>query len=152
MAEAMIDRVSRDVLANLISSAKAGRIRSFEFEDLLLDLNLGSEDPVVAAFKATLHDIVDEQDGFLTSVLDHPESRARVARWISFLKSDIEYRWPATRLPVGFLDTYRPTWFDKLLGKDVKIQHEIDLICQSGDYRVWPYFNMAECGSGQECS
>ncbi len=97
----MIDRPSRDRLAELIRHLVSGRISNDEFEDAL---PLGSRDPAVwEVFRNgawCLYGDLEEHRLVGRRRLGR-KTRREVARWIVFLKSEHEYEWPASRDPVA---------------------------------------------------
>lgn len=93
----MIDRPSRDRLAELIRHLVAGRISNYEFEEAL---PLESRDPAVwEVFRNgawCLYGDLEEHRLVDRKRLGR-EARREAARWIVFLKSEREYEWPASR-------------------------------------------------------
>lgn len=94
----MVDRDARDKMALLLRRLVAGRITNDEFED---NRPLSCTDPAV---EEIYHRGVW---GFYSDLYEHRlvgrarlprEARREIARFILFLKSDLDYEWPCRRL------------------------------------------------------
>ena len=77
----MVDREARDKFAELVRHLANGRITETDFDDALESLPFSGKDRIVDA-------IFEETFG----IKEAP--RREVARWILFLQSDLEYKWP----------------------------------------------------------
>jgi hypothetical protein len=139
----MVDKTSRHCLFLLLKRVATGRIRAFECENQLLVL--ATQDGVVKAISITIRELIPDDDSTLAGIfVRRSEMRARLARWLLFLKSDFRYQWPETMLPAGILDYYRPTAWDGITGAKVRIENEIRLFCSAGDYGCWPFYSQSE--------
>ena len=99
----MIDRASRDSMAEAARHYLAGFSTNFVFDDALFVLKSG--DPAIKAIRKQLWLIYDD---FQEHTHDakwrlSEEQREIVVRTIMFLKSDIEYSWPQA-----------PDWYESL--------------------------------------
>jgi hypothetical protein len=133
----MIDREARDEAALLLRRFAAGRITNFEFDDAF---------PRSAA-DAALRAIGDRAWQLYDDIREHrltpsPELRREIARWIVFLHSDSEYRWP--RFP--FIGVRAPGWLNWLSGGRLHRRHEerFRQWAAAGDFAAWPFFSAAE--------
>jgi hypothetical protein len=91
----VIDRESRTKLSELIKHLAVGQITNDEFEDRLL--LLGFADPAVwEVFSSSAWCLYsDLREYRLSGKYRLPKAARRdVARWILFLKTDLEYEWP----------------------------------------------------------
>jgi hypothetical protein len=130
----MIDRESRDILADLLRQVSAGRIGKDAFQASLPR----SKDKAVQEIIGQswlLFDDLREHELAAPDRKDRPE----VLRWILFLRTDLQYEWPS--LPawariLGFVPSiltfglfWRPYrgWFER-----------------QGDWRVWPFVRDAD--------
>ena len=131
----LIDRASRDVLIDLLNAFAAGQIQREE----LFARKPKSQDHAVREIlaQASLLEIPDQRSARARNVTG--EDRSEVVRWILFLETDSEYRWPslpawlrlAALIPsvLTFGLIWRPyrRWFES-----------------RGDHRVWPFLDAAE--------
>ena len=130
----MIDRDSRNVVAEAIRALAAGIITNDEFEGRL---PTRSQDPAVYELFSSgawfLYDDLHEHR-LAGRYRLRPEARAEVARWVLFLKTDREYEWPPSS---GFVAAL---WFVALLAT-------LGLLApvgrrwygRGGDVAVWPF-------------
>lgn len=132
----MIDRSTRNELAVLLRRFVACRITNFEFDE---DVP-GSDDAAVEAIGAmawTLYDDLKEHKLDGRRRLSKPDRRV-IARWILFLYSDEEYRWPDYDLeriynwPMNLL-TFG--WWER------KKADEWSRFKAAGDFEVWPFMS-----------
>jgi hypothetical protein len=135
----MIDRESRTQLAELIRHLAAGRITNDEFEDRL---SLQSADPAVwGVFSCGAWCLYSDLWQYrLTGKSRLPkEARREVARWILFLKTDLEYEWPrlgrfrnllllvGNLFTIGLLSVAYRKYFRRF-----------------GDWDVWPFLRRSD--------
>lgn len=121
----MIDRTSRDKLAETLRQYVSGRVTN----DTLDDLKINNKDHGVEAIKEAswfLYDDLYEHKAVGKNRIEK-ENRNEVSKWIIFLQSDEEYLWP------------RPSIFDKTLliltfGL-YNHQNKYD-----GDKEAWPFY------------
>jgi hypothetical protein len=134
----MIDRLSRNVVAEAIRALAAGIITNDAFEERL---PARSQDPAVYALFSSgawfLYDDLHEHR-LVGRYRLRPEARAEVARWVLFLKTDREYEWPsssgvvaalwlvAVLATLGLLAPVRRHWYGR-----------------GGDVAVWPFHKRA---------
>jgi len=88
----MIDRISRDKLAETLRQYTSGRITN----DTLDDLKINNEDYGVLAVKEAswfLYDDLYQHKAVGKNSIDK-DNRHEVSKWIIFLQSDEEYLWP----------------------------------------------------------
>lgn len=92
----MIDRTARDQMAELLGHFTAGQITKYQFEidayNILDNTNDAAIHKIFTAAWSLYRDLptykFDNKDKL------PPEVRSRIARWILFLHSDLEYQWP----------------------------------------------------------
>ncbi len=133
----MIDRIARDQLALALRRYVAGRITN---DDLADDAPDRSPDPAIRPIYEYAWNLYD----------DHHQHRAAgrhalnrlgrrtVARWILFLHTDLEYRWPT----FSFMQIYN--WPLNLLTLgwwERRKERRSTAFQQAGDFEVWPFFS-----------
>jgi len=139
----MVDRVSRPKAAALLKKLALGRITTDEFEIGLWELK--SKDPVLVALDDTIAEMAGDQDPSLAPAFARgTEMRKRVCRWILFLRTDLDYLWPAERMAPGIRDFYRPAWYDKLFRLDKRMLKSNIRFFAAGDYEVWPFLRKGD--------
>ncbi|MEO6259545.1 MAG: hypothetical protein ABIP63_04310 [Thermoanaerobaculia bacterium] len=131
----MIDRISRDQLIELLDGLAAGRIPRAEFRARTpRSTDRGVREIVAQASLLEPPNPDTPNPQRLTG-----EDRGEIARWILFLESNGDYRWPSlptwlrvlcvipSILTFGLI--WRPyrRWFEK-----------------QGDHRVWPFLDAGE--------
>ena len=117
----MIDRKSRDKLAETLRQYVSGRITNFTLDDL----SIKSKDRGVIAVRRTawfLYDDLHEHKARGKYSIEG-KNRDEVSRWIVFLHSDQEYLWPPIHQKLLSILTFG---FFKI---------------SSGDEKVWPFFD-----------
>ena len=92
---AMIDRIATNAMAEATRHYLAGLSTNFRFDDTLHEIE--SADPAIKAIRAQLWLIYDDLREHRATTDWQLSARQReiVVRTILFLKSDIEYQWPA---------------------------------------------------------
>ncbi len=155
MGRTMIDRTTRDKLADAIHSLIAGFISNNMFNEWLFEHEFDpwSEphtypDPAIGPIVEhayCLYDDLHEYKLFGKHKLSRNQYRDCL-RWIIFLQSDVEYVWPP------FLFTNRLDTLDRLLsivtfGKYRSV-HASNMSYsewkESADHRVWPFSSVEE--------
>ncbi len=92
-----IDRNARDLLAEQLRHFVAKRTTNFEFNDAAFDVQ--TNDAGVRAVREAAWLLYDDlhQHKLTEEWSIEGKERREVARWILFLKSDLEYEWPVMR-------------------------------------------------------
>ncbi len=132
----MINRVDRDKLALLLRRYAAGRITN---DDLADEAPARSSDQAICPiyeFAWQLYDDLSTHRAEGRHAL-MPETRRMVARWILFLQSDLEYRWPS----FSFMQIYN--WPLNLLTLgwwERRKSRRLDAFKRTGHFKVWPFF------------
>ena len=138
----MIDRVSRDKLAELLHQFVAGRITNDEFQDR----SPRSGDPAV-------REVVKEAWLLYDDLREHrltgkwkltPQTRTDVAQWIMFLKTDQPYEWPV--FP-GWLELAFMAVNLSLLGLLGFFTHR--WFANKGEIEVWPFIRRKDFESAK---
>ena len=139
----MIDREARDKLAELIRSLVAGNITNDEFENTLPD---STDDAVWEVFHNGAWCLYCDMKEYKLKGKDalSQEDKSIVARWVLFLKSDYEYKWPSASFREAFL---------KSISLGIFGQSTLDKWKEYGDVSYWPFvnanqFNRAKQGKG----
>lgn len=146
----MVDRDSRSRTQVLLKKIALGRATNIESENEFYELFPRSKDPVVFALFRTVREMSGDKEHSLASAFSRgSEMRKRLCRWILFLRSDFEYEWPQDRLAPGLRDIYRPSWLDKLLGRQFRLLRSNEMYCRQGDYHVWPFKRVADFESAK---
>jgi hypothetical protein len=138
----MIDRQSRTKLAELIRHLAAGRMTNDEFENRV---PFRSTDPAIwAVFSSGAWFLYSDLRQYrLTGKYRLPkEARREVARWIVFLKTDLEYEWPKLGR-FGSLLLLVGNLFSIGLLSVVYRRY----IRRFGDWDVWPFLRRAHYDS-----
>lgn len=135
----MIDRLARDKFAELLRHLVTGQISNDEFAD---NLPLGSSDRAVSAIfwdgAWMLYD--DTREYQLAGKYRLPkESKHEVARWILFLKTDLEYEWPRIQCIFRF-----PWYLIIILTLGLIVPIARYKLRQAGDMSVWPFLRGAD--------
>lgn len=130
----MVDRDSRDRLAELIRSLAAGNITNDQFEDALP----ASEDRAILEVYSNgawlLYNDTHEhklKDKYALTKND----KHLVARWVLFLKSDYEYQWPSITVIERLLSIVTLGWWRG------KLQAKWRAV---GDTNFWPFLGEAQ--------
>ena len=135
----MINRADRDQLALLLRRYVAGRITN----DELADAPARSQDPAIRPiyeFAWQLYDDVSNHRAEGRHSLS-PEARRMVARWILFLHSDLEYRWPR----FSFLQIYNlPLNLLTLGWWERRKACRFEAFQRAGHFKVWPFVTSEE--------
>jgi hypothetical protein len=133
----MIDRKSRNILAETLRQYVSGRITN----DDLADCNIKFKDRGVRAISEMawlqLYDDLYNHRAVGKHYIGG-EARDIVSRWICFLHTDLEYEWPefcfiqTYNLPMNIL-TFG--WWEKR--KEQKFKEFMSY----GDFKYWPFMN-----------
>jgi hypothetical protein len=133
----MIDRPARDRAALALRRFTANRITNEEFLD---SYPTSASDPAVRAIDSRAWALYDD---FREHRLDASrELRREIARWVVFLHSDVEYRWP----PFQFIMVQPPRWLDWLSGGRLSRRQDeaFARFCAAADFSVWPFHSGEE--------
>ena len=130
----MVDRDRRDQLARAIRRLAAGLITNDEFEGATTALGR-SQDTAIRSLRHAAWGLYDD-------VREHrleghfrlgKAERRELARWVVFLKSNLEYEWPD--LARWFLLLVLPNLLTfGLIGRLIRWWHD-----RRGDARSWPF-------------
>ena len=131
----MIDRERRDSLAELLRQLCSGRITNDQFENgasaLLTVYGTHGDRAIKAVIKQAWYLYSDLREYRLTDKdALHRITKREVARWIVFLHSDFEYKWPVSACLLG---AYR--WLLRLI---FWVSHNIRAWVER-DPDVWPF-------------
>jgi len=121
----MIDRLSRDKLAETLRQYVSGRVTN----DTLDDLKTNNEDYGVKAIKDAawfLYDDLYEHKAVGKHRIEE-DNRHEVSKWIVFLQSDEEYLWP------------RPSILQKI-GSILTFGFYKPTTTSNEEKEVWPFF------------
>lgn len=138
----MIDRTSRDQLAELLRHLAAGQISSDEFQDRRPRSQDLAVREVIEQGWLLCRDLVEQKAAGRKRL--PRDAHGEVSRWILFLETDREYEWPALSTwarVLGFVPSvitfglfwspYR-FWFKR-----------------QGDFRVWPFLDEQQLQTAQ---
>jgi hypothetical protein len=131
MCESMIDRNARNKLAELIRSLVAGNITNYEFE---ASLPTSTDDAVWEVFHNGAWCLYSDMKEYKLrgEYALSPEDKTVVARWVLFLKSDYEYKWPSASFREALLKSISLGFFG---------QSTLDKWKDYGDVSYWPFVN-----------
>lgn len=127
----MIDRKSRDKLAESIRFFAAGQITNDEFENSIPE----SDDEAIARiFHEGVWFLYDDLKEYKLIGKDQlsKADKSIIARWVLFLKTDFEYQWPS----LGF-----KKWFINKITFGLVGQSELELCKEAGNLEVWPFLH-----------
>ncbi len=135
----MIDREARNKLAAAIRHFVTGRHDNFEFDHSIWSIRT-KDAGVVSIRKAMWH----TYDDFTRHKLNHKWSlsdsdKERVFRFILFLKSDCEYRWPRSALDTPFIRLIIGALTLGLMPRYLDIKWRA-----RGALEVWPFLTSEE--------
>ncbi|GGY83770.1 hypothetical protein GCM10011613_30840 [Cellvibrio zantedeschiae] len=126
----MIDIEARKKAAEVTRRFIAGQFSNFEFENCFPS----SDDPALYAIEDTLWCFYDDfEEHTLKSIPE--ETKALMMRWLLFLYSNEEYKWPKISSPG--VRPIKYNFLGRLLNRHNK-QHEF---LTSGEIEFWPFIN-----------
>jgi hypothetical protein len=163
----MIDRVSRDALAQALRHYVAGLITNDDLDDIVMmvECDAHSDQGVVtvAEMAWNLYDDTYEHRATGKHAFDR-KGRHEIARWIAFLYSDEEYSWPEFSFGLLAKEIFL-IWlliFFLLLDNDLSLTGAFMLglcLCmwwrgkrrwqtfqKAGDFNVWPFLCREDLG------
>ena len=138
----MIDRSARNRLAELLRALASGLITNDEFEDSIPD---SDDEAIVEVFSNGGWLLYSDLKEYKLKGKDALESVVKkdVARWVLFLKSDCEYKWPDVPLSQRILHSLSFGHFGTTYAKVWK---------KAGETEVWPFLNNDELSHAKkEC-
>ncbi|MGB2899571.1 MAG: hypothetical protein WBB89_09920 [Candidatus Acidiferrum sp.] len=131
----MVDRYARDLAAQTLREFIDGSISNREYERRCPK---SKDDPALWSIYANIWFCYsDTSEHTLTgkhALTD--EGRAIVGRCLLFLKSDLEFQWPATKLRL---------WYPllRLIGLGRIVNRRVEKEMSVGDVDVWPFLKKA---------
>jgi hypothetical protein len=138
----MIDREARRRAAEAIRHYVCGVITNREFERRY---PVSKADPVIHALNDSLwptyEDIFTHRLAGGNAATE--EMKGRVARWLVFLYSGEEYRWPRIG-DSGFRDLRADSWLGKVVRAVFGYGERSSSFMARGDYEVWPFLRREE--------
>lgn len=135
----MIDRISRDRLAEQIRHLVAGVITNYEYEDRIVT---GSRDPAVGEIYWVIWQLYDDlHEHRLTGTISK-EDRRVIARLILFLKSDLEYEYPHSSPLFGLLLVLGSILMHGILGFLTLLFTQ--LLRQNDAPSFWPFMRLSD--------
>ena len=130
-ANNMIDRHARDQAIDLIDKALSGGITNFKLDDLWPT----SEDKALSAIGARVWTTYnDGREYTLDRKQFDVETVEMFERCIQFLKTNMEYPWPA----YDFAGNGLSFWQRLFKGKQAR-QRELEHLSSNGDFTKWPF-------------
>lgn len=140
----MIDRAARDRLETSLRQLIAGKITNDEFEELTPE---SRDDPAIVALTGMAWLLYSDmkQHALVGPDSIEPSVRREVLRWIVFLDSDLEYRWPRMSLPgLQPLRRVRPALTRWLSWPNAISAEQAARFLAAGDHAAWPFISRAE--------
>ena len=136
----MIDREARDTLAEQFRHLISGQITNYQFEDRLRKSKDAGVYEVFFSAAWPLYDDLHEHK--LTGKWAiRPEYKSIAARYLLFLKTDLEYEWPGQtgliQLSVMLLSIFTLGIFGKLVNR-IRDKRA------GGDQEVWPFLRRSD--------
>jgi len=132
----MVNRHARDIAAQALREFMEGSISNREYERRWPK---SKDDPALWGIYANIwYCYSDTSEHTLTgkhALTD--EGRAIVGRCLLFLKSDLEFQWPATKLRL---------WYPllRLIGLGRIVNRKVEKEMSIGDVDVWPFLKKAQ--------
>lgn len=132
----MVERHSRDLAAQALMDFMLGLISNREYERRFPR----------SEHDAALWSIYSQVWFYYSDTLEHTlagkhaltdEGRAFIERCLLFLKSDLEFKWPPSKLHIWYP-------FFRLIGLARIVNRKIEKEMTAGDTRVWPFLNRTE--------
>ena len=143
----MIDRDGRNKLAELVRGLASGLITNDQFEDSIPSSN---DKAISEVYCKGAWFLYDDLRGYKLKgkYALSAEDKSVVARWVLFLKTDLEYEWPSPLFRERFLHFASLGLF----GKSTK-----ELWNETGIIELWPFLSEAQLieakkGKGYLCS
>ena len=135
----MIHRDSRDRLAEALRQYVSGRISNDQLDEVEVDWR----DRGAAAVKGMAWRLYDDhRNHFVEGTIPRgSEARKTIARWVTFLHSDVEYLWPEysfiqiVNWPMNLL-TFG--WWERMK------RRRWEQFLEAGDFQVWPFCRREE--------
>ena len=129
----MVDAEARKIAAEAARHFVSGQITNFDLEDKMPSSN----DPAIWAVEDTIWCYYDDFKEH--KINDHwsvpAEVKTMMARWVMFLYTNYEYRWPKARYP-----GIRPIEYG-FIGKLFNKHNKQKEFLSAGDYSVWPFID-----------
>ena len=138
----MIDRPARDQLSRNIRLLVSGKISNDQFEDSIPE----TSDAAIMAFAGMTWLLYSDMCGHrLVGRYAGTSTRREVLRWVLFLDSDFQYRWPKMYLPgLQPLRRARPTLLRWLSWPNaISPEHAAEFLA-AGDRLAWPFISRSE--------
>jgi hypothetical protein len=140
----MIDRAARDQLSRNLKLLIAGQISNDQFENGTPE---SDQDAAIMAFAGMAwllySDMKEHRLAGRHSI--GPGERREVLRWILFLDSDFEYRWPMMHLPgLSPLRRVRPALTRWLNWPNAISPKQATGFLAAGDHNAWPFVSRSE--------
>jgi len=134
-SKSRVDPVSRTKYARLLRSLATGRITNFEYEDEVNRSLDFSKDPVIGAIYRYAWFLYDDlhKHKLCGEYALTKEARREIAKWLLFLYTDWEYRWPSFTQRLS-------SWVFKRTGGMIgkPLTNEV------GEAALWPFFSREE--------
>ena len=129
----MIDIEARRKAAEIARHFASGQITNFEFENEFPD----SKDSAIDAILDTFWGIYDDfKEHKINDQWEVPKDfKKMMARWVMFLYSNEEYKWPKISQPG--LRPFQYGFFGKLFKRHLAQEPFLS----AGEYSVWPFIN-----------
>lgn len=140
----MIDRAARDQLSSNLRRLIAGAITNDQFEDSTPASDRDAAILAITDMSWLLYSDMKEHPLTGRHGID-PNSSREVLRWILFLDSDFEYRWPRIPLPgLSPMQRARSAVMRWLNGSDAISYQRAAEFLAAGDYNAWPFISRSE--------
>jgi hypothetical protein len=136
----MVDQVARNILAENFRHLMAGQITNYQFDDRLRKSNDAAVNEVFFCGAWPLYDDLHEHR--LTGKWAiKPKHKPIAARYILFLKTNLEYKWP---IRTGLRETPWAILSIITLGIVGRLRNRINDRGSGGDVDVWPFFRRSD--------
>lgn len=135
----MIDRDSRDRLAEALRQYTSGRITNDDLDAVRVDWRDRGAVAVKQMTWGLYSDVKTHHVG--NDIPPHSENRRTIARWIAFLHSDEEYIWPEyafIRIVNWPMNILTCGWWEKWKKK------KWEQFLEAGDFEAWPFSSRSD--------
>ena len=132
----MIDRNSRNTLAEVLRHYVSGLVTNDDLDDVEVDWR----DRGAVAVKGRAWSLYSDnyQHRAIEKHYLQKPAREEIGHWILFLHSDLEYMWP----DYSFVQTYNRPFNILTLGWwELQKKKKFDEFMAAGDFSVWPFLS-----------
>ncbi len=141
----MIDREARNKLAEAIRHFVAGLKDNFEFDNFVWSIR--TKDAGVARVRQEMWYVYDDirRHKLKGELALSEKQKETISRFILFLKSDVEYRWPQKHWEVPFARLFLGIFTFGLIPRYLDRKWK-----ENGTWEVWPFLTVSEFNEAKQ--